>query len=164
VSKRKSFLKKKRKTLSSDVALQITSMADIFMILLVFLLKSYASSVTNVAPTAHLSLPEITKAKSQIKDTLKIEIAGDTVMIDQKPVANLKNFQFEESDSAPGGASASILKFLSDQRKMRPEPNTESSLIVMADQQAPYSTIKRVVASAAGAGFVDLQLVVVETE
>jgi biopolymer transport protein ExbD len=161
---KKSFLKKKRKHLSSDVALQITSMADIFMILLVFLLKSYASSVTNVAPTAHLSLPEVVKAKSQIKDTLKVEIAGDTVLIDQKPVVGLKNFQFDEKDAAPGGASASILRVLNEQRKLRPENNGDSSLVVMADQRAPYSTIKRVVASAAGAGYVDLQLVVVETE
>ncbi len=164
MSSKRSFLKKKRKKLSTDVALQITSMADIFMILLVFLLKSYATSVSNIAPTAHLSLPEITKGHAEIKDTLKVEIAGNTILIDQKPVVTLHNFEFDAKEDAPGGASQSIINVLNAQRKMQPDPNMDSGLIVMADQNTPYSTIKRVVASAAGAGFVDLQLVVVETE
>ena len=160
---KKSFLKKRKKS-SGDVALQITSMADIFMILLVFLLKSYASSVSNVAPTAHISLPEISKTKGEVKDTLKVEIADNIVLIDTKPAATLKNFEFEPTEDGPGGISPAVLKILNEQRKLRPEPNMDSSLIVMADQQTPYATIKRVVASAASAGFVDLQLVVVQND
>ena len=162
-SKKKGFLKKKKKP-SGDVALQITSMADIFMILLVFLLKSYATSVSNISPTARISLPEVKAAKGQIKDTLKVEIADGTVLVDAKPAVSLKAFQFDPAEDGPGGISPSILKVLNDQRKLRPEPNMDSSLIVMADQQAPYSTLKRVVASAASAGFVDLQLIVVQNE
>jgi len=160
---KKSFLKKRKKP-SGDVALQITSMADIFMILLVFLLKNYATSVSNITPTARLSLPEVTKANGDIKDTLKIEIAGDTVLVDQKPVVTLHNYQFDTKEDAPGGGSQSILNALNDQRKIRPEPNLQSSLLVLADQNTPYATLKRVVASAASAGFVDLQLAVVESE
>ncbi len=160
---RTSFIKKK-KNASTDVALQITSMADIFMILLVFLLKNYATSVTNIAPTAHLSLPEVNKSKGVIKETLKVEIANDLVMIDQKPALALHAFQFDPSEDGPGGVSPTVARVLNEQRKLRPEPNMDSSLLVMADQQTPYSTIKRVVASAASAGFVDLQLVVVQGE
>jgi biopolymer transport protein ExbD len=161
--KKKGFLKKRKKP-STDVALQITSMADIFMILLVFLLKNYATSVSNIAPTAHISLPEVTRAKGDIKETLKVEIADNTVLIDAKQAVSLKGFQFDPAEDGPGGISPSILKVLNEQRKLRPEPNMDSSLIVMADQKTPYSTIKRVVASAASAGFVDLQLVVVQGE
>ena len=160
---KKSFLKK-RKNAPTDVALQITSMADIFMILLVFLLKNYANSVTTIAPTAHLVLPEVKQSVSVIKETLKIEIADSTILIDQKPAVRLQGFQFDPGEDGPGGISPSVLKILNDQRKLRPDPNMESSLIVMADQQTPYSTIKRVVASAASAGFVDLQLIVVQGE
>ena len=160
---KKSFIKKRKKA-GTDVALQITSMADIFMILLVFLLKSYATSVTNIAPTARLSLPEVTKSRGVIKETLKVEIASDTVLIDQKPALTLHGFQFDASEDGPGGISPTVLRVLNEQRKLRPEPNMDSSLLVMADQQTPYSTIKRVVASAASAGFVDLQLVVVQSE
>ncbi len=159
---RKSFMK--RKKASGDMSLQITSMADIFMILLVFLLKSYATSVTNIAPSAHLSLPEVSKGKGVIKETLKVEIAKNTVLIDQKPVVKLNNFEFDAQEMAAGATSPAILKAFNQQRTQLPEANKDSTLLVMADQNAPYSTIKRVVASAAGAGFVDLQLIVVETE
>ena len=139
-------------------------MADIFMILLVFLLKSYATSVSNISPTARISLPEVKAAKGTIKDTLKLEIADNTVLVDARPAVGLKNYQFAAGEDGPGGISPSILKVLNEQRKLRPEPNMDSTLIVMADQQAPYSTLKRVVASAASAGFVDLQLIVVQNE
>ena len=43
---------------SEEMSLQITSMADIFVIILVFLLKSYATSSVNVNPMAGMSLPE----------------------------------------------------------------------------------------------------------
>ena len=156
--------KKRRKRASGDVALQITSMADIFMILLVFLLKSYATSVSNISPSAHISLPEVTQPKGAIKETLKVEIADNTVLVDQKPAVALNKFEFDPGEDGPGGVSPSVLKVLNDQRKLKPEANMDSSLIVMADQQTPYSTVKRVVASAASAGFVDLQLIVVQGE
>lgn len=147
------------------MALQITSMADIFMILLVFLLKNYSTSLTTVTPSARMSLPETaTNQKGQIKDTLKVEIANDVLMVDQKAVVRLSNFEFPETDQGDFGTSESVSKALKDQRSLTPNPNQDSTLIVMADELAPYSTIKRVIASAAQAGFVDLQLVVIEQE
>ncbi len=155
----------KRRPKSGDIALQITSMADIFMILLVFLLKSYASSLTTVSPSAVMTLPNSpTNVKGVIKDTLKLEIASDLVLIDQKPVIKLVNFEFPEEDQGDFGVSESVARVLKDQRSLKPEANADSSLVVMADERVPYSTIKRVVASAAQAGFVDLQLVVIEPE
>ncbi|PWU17286.1 MAG: hypothetical protein C5B49_09200 [Bdellovibrio sp.] len=159
---KKSFGKKK--SLPTDVALQITSMADIFMILLVFLLKNYAVSMTNIAPTAHMTLPEVEKAQGQVKESLKVEIAADTVLVDQKLAVRLNRFQFDANEMGDNGVSPSVLKILKDQRTLMPEPNLDSALVVMADQKTPYSTLKRVVASAAQAGFVDLQLVVVSNE
>jgi biopolymer transport protein ExbD len=149
----------------TDMALQITSMADIFMILLVFLLKNYSASLTTISPNAVMALPEQkANANATIKDTLKVEIAQDVVMVDQKAVTRLNNFEFAESDQGDFGTSESVAAALKDQRKITPNPNVDSTLIVMADEKAPYSTIKRVIASAAQAGFVDLQLVVIEPE
>ena len=162
MSKSKSFVKRKRQ--SGDMALQITSMADIFMILLVFLLKSYSSSITTVTPTAQISLPEVGKGTSQIKDSLKVEVAAEAVLVDQKTVARLRNFEFEADQATDPAISPAVFGVLNSERTRMPEPNRDTALIVMADQKAPYATIKRVVASAAKAGFVDLQLVVVNPE
>ncbi|HWU43013.1 MAG TPA: biopolymer transporter ExbD, partial [Bdellovibrio sp.] len=158
-----SFLK--RKTQSTDVSLQITSMADIFMILLVFLLKNYSASMTNLAPTSQLSLPEVSvSAKTSPKESLKIEVGPDAVLVDQTMAVKLNNFEFPASETENSQGSVTIANLMQKQRELRPTPNTESSIVVMADQRAPYSTIKRVIASVAGAGFVDLQLVVVDPQ
>jgi biopolymer transport protein ExbD len=163
VAKKKSFLK--RKPAPADVSLQITSMADIFMILLVFLLKNYSASLTTLAPTAQLSLPEVSvSAKTTPKESLKIEVGPDAVLVDQALAVKLKDFEFPESETQNSTGSATIADLMKKQRELRPEPNLESSVVVMADQRAPYSTIKRVIASVAGAGFVDLQLVVVDPQ
>ncbi len=135
------------------------------MILLVFLLKNYSASLTTISPNSMMALPEQkANASATIKDTLKVEIAADMVMVGEKAVSRLNNFEFSEQDQGDFGTSESVLAALKDQRKITPTPNVDSTLIVMADERAPYSTIKRVVASAAQAGFVDLQLVVIEPE
>lgn len=145
------------------MSLQITSMADIFMILLVFLLKNYSASLTNISPSARMNLPE-GKGDATIKETLKIEISPDIIIIDQKPAIKLSQFEFAPADQSEDGTSPTIAKILKDQRTMKPDPNVDPTMIVMADEKTPYSTIKRVVATAAGQGFVDLQLIVVDNE
>jgi biopolymer transport protein ExbD len=162
-SKRSSFLKKKRSP-PGDVALQITSMADIFMILLVFLLKNYSASVSNIAPTAQMALPELAVAsKTAPKESLKIEISADAVLVDSQPAVRLNNFEFPASEMEQAG-SATIARLMKEQRELKPEPNRESSVVVMADKLAPYSTVKRVIASVAGAGFIDMQMIVVDPQ
>ena len=155
----------KKKKLNEEMSLQITSMADIFTIILVFLLKSFSTGLTQVSPTGTMSLPE-GSSKVQIKETLKLEITSDTILIDQKPVVALKDFEFSASDLSADeeAGSKEIYALLSEQRKLLPEPNLDSTLLVMADERMPYSTLKRVITSAAQAGFVDLQLVVVQPD
>lgn len=158
----KSFLKKKK--LTEDMTLQITSMADIFMILLVFLLKSYSTTLTTVSPSKDTKLPVATTSGEMMKDTLKLEIASDSILVDQKPVIKLKNFEFSAADVQPGGNAPALFKVLYQERKRLPEPNADSNLLILADENTPYSTIKPILASAASAGFVDLQLVVVQKD
>lgn len=156
------FSKKKR--LNEEMSLQITSMADIFTIILVFLLKSFSTNVSNLSPSTGLELPE-GRSSAELKDALKVEITKDVILVDQKPVMKLSDFQY--LNAAPESSEPTndeVTVALMSQRKILPEPNRDSALLVLADGRAPYSTIKRVISSAAGAGFVDLQLVVVSPD
>lgn len=155
----------KRKTLDQDMALQITSMADIFMILLVFLLKSYSSSVTTIASSSTLNLPE-SKGGTTPKETLKMEISESGIIVDEKSVVPLHHFMFDPKEVLPPGTgrSETLYRCLVEQRRHLPVPNMDSNLIIFADQNVPYSTLQSALASAASSGFVDLQLVVVKEE
>ena len=150
---------------SEEMSLQITSMADIFTIILVFLLKSYATGLSNVTPSQGVLLPEA-KAQEQMKDALKIEILQDSVLVDQKLTVPLRDFSFTgEGEPGENGKSEEIFQALLKQRKNKTGVEQEDShLLLLADQRTPYATLKRVMNSAASAGFVDLQLAVVQAD
>jgi biopolymer transport protein ExbD len=159
----KTLLKRKRKRAAEDTALQITSMADIFTIILVFLLKSYASGATSIAPALEMTLPD-GKSKDTMKETLKVELNRDAILLDQKQVMGLTNFRFNPTTEIENGGSPVLVKAFETERTNQPLPNQVSDLLVLADERIPYSTLRTVMASAASAGFVDLQLVIVEEQ
>ena len=144
----------------TDMSLQITSMADIFTILLVFLLKSFSTGATNLAPSADMVLPEV-KESVPLIETLKLEVAKNTIIVDEKPVTRLRGFDFEPADLERDGTPRSLNAALAKER----QKNTLQKyprLMILADQDVPYSTVRRVLASASNSGFEDFKLVVVE--
>jgi biopolymer transport protein ExbD len=157
----KTFLKRKKN--SEDMSLQITSMADIFMILLVFLLKSYSTSVTNISPSKEMKLP-LAEAGGTMKDSLKLEISRGGILVDQKEIVKLRGLEFDPADVSPMGHCPPLFRVLLEQRRHLPDANVDSTLLVLADEATPYATLRPVLASAASAGFVDLQLVVIQKD
>jgi biopolymer transport protein ExbD len=157
----KSMFPKKKKA-NEDLALQITSMADIFMILLVFLLKSYSTSIANISPSQDTRLPVLGEVKGEIKDTLKVEISKESIMVDQKLIVPLSDFKVGAGVVSEDSSIKPLYDAMFAERKKRKDPNLDSTLLVLADEKTPYETLQAVMGSASRAGFVDLQLVVVE--
>jgi biopolymer transport protein ExbD len=60
--------------LPSTFKIQITSMVDMFVILLVFLLKSYSTSPVNITPSKNLTLPK-SAAVVDPQDVLKLVVS-----------------------------------------------------------------------------------------
>jgi biopolymer transport protein ExbD len=157
----KSMFPKKKKA-NEDLSLQITSMADIFMILLVFLLKSYSTSIANITPSQDTRLPVVGEIKNTMKDTLKVEISKESILVDAKSIVALNNFKLREGVVEPDSSVKPLYEAMFAERKKQKDPNLDSTLLVMADEKTPYETLQAVMGSASRAGFVDLQLVVVE--
>ena len=98
-----------------------------------------------------------------MKETLKLEISQNAILIDQQPIVKLNNFEFAAAGAIPEPTqSGALYRTLSEQRKKLPNPNVDPNLLILADENTPYSTVKRVLAAAANSGFVDLQLVVIQ--
>lgn len=154
-----------------DVSLQITSMADIFTILLVFLLKSYSSSEATVSPVSQLTLPQ-TKAGSPPIETLRLEISSDSVHVGGKRVVPLQDFRFSPNEIADLGqltdaiglergrqlASVNVMQIEGADLKNK----MDTRVTIMVDQKVPYQTLKKVMAVAAHQGFTDFKLAVVK--
>jgi biopolymer transport protein ExbD len=164
--KKKSLFKKRHQ--SEDMALQITSLADIFVIILVFLLKSYTTGAINLSPAKGMLLPEAQASEASI-EALKVEITETSVSVEGQPVAELKNFKFAASDLQQNGASVTLSKTLDRERqrqlmiaKANSDVKVDPKILVVSDQRVPYQTVKTVLASAALHGYTDFKLAVVK--
>lgn len=155
---RRSFLKHTKK--SQDMSLQITSMADIFTIILIFLLKSYSMGALDVSLPKGLQLPHAQAAGTDSKvdqKVLKVEVSETEVTADGKRVATISGFAFAHSDIDSDGASKSLGTALG-------RTQDGGKILVVADQRAPYETIRAVLATAASHGYTDVKLAVTRYE
>ncbi len=159
--------------LSEESNLQITSMADIFIIVLVFLLKTNINGVSSLAADRDLKLPEA-QATTAYQDALQVEIRREGVLVDQKIASTLHNFSFGKAygnrgdDLAdlspvgiPAGINEEIYQALLRNRHQKGVSPDETRILLLADERTPYATLNAVMGSAAAAGYVDLQLAVV---
>lgn len=151
---RKTFVRKPR--MDGQMTLQITSMADIFMIILVFLLKSYGTGAIDVMPSPGVAMPQAIPLSAPAEG-LKLEVAESSVRLEGEPVTAVTHFGFASADLAATGESRSLVAALENKKREKPG----SQVIVLADRRAPYSTIKAILASAAVSGFTDFKLAVV---
>jgi biopolymer transport protein ExbD len=156
--KRKSGLKfRSNKRGSSDVSLNITAMADIFTVLLVFLLKSYASGAMTIMPTANINLPAASM-KSEHVEALKIEISQSDLVVEGKQIVPLSDYQFPANDLNKSGFSNKLFESIQEIKKTEAVPT--ENVIILADRKVPYSALKIIMASAAGAGLTNFKLAV----
>lgn len=154
--------------MSGDVGLNITAMADIFTLILVFLLKTYASGAVNITPSADVSLPIATASNGHV-EALKVEISQGGVLIESQPAMTLTDYRIEKSDLETNGVSKTLSTAFDRERqrqlllsKENAEVKPDARLVVVADRKVPYSTIKSVLASAATHGYTDFKLAVLD--
>jgi biopolymer transport protein ExbD len=168
------FSKKKKKTEESDqMSLQITSMADIFTIILVFLLKSFATSSISLAPG--VQLPHVNHPDQKAYDeSLTIEIQENQILCDQKPVMPLTRFFAQpragQVISQPDALETQITPFLKEalQTSLSSEQASSgrdhSKITILADHEVPYVTLQEVMRVASVMGFKVCQLIMVREE
>jgi biopolymer transport protein ExbD len=169
VSSHKKSFKVKKKS-SAEMALQITSMADIFTIILVFLLKSFTSGAVNITPSQGVKLPAAKSEATQIQ-ALTVEVSSDAVQVDHSLAAPLTNFHFPAGAMGANGVPPELDKVFDLQRKKQDliskanaDVKANGKIVVVADERVPYVTVKAVLASAAIHGFSEFKLVVVQKD
>ena len=75
---------------SASASLNITSMMDMFTIILLFLLKSYSTDGAIIANADNLVLPNSVSKEKPKEVGLNMSLTGDGVMIDNKPIMDTK--------------------------------------------------------------------------
>lgn len=95
--------RRRRLRIKRDFDLQLTSMMDMLVIILVFLLKSYATNAVNFAASSKIQIP-MSLAEEQPADGAHIIIDPDSISFDGEKVLNFTTLpeQDAEGKDIPG--------------------------------------------------------------
>lgn len=147
---------------NSTFTLNITSMTDMFTIMLVFLLQSYSTSEVEITPDKAIRLPT---SASQVNPTeaIKLSISAEALKMGNTKIADVKDADFSSQDLEAHDTNFikplfeeldKIAKSSQDKAHIK-----EGRILLQADKDLPYSTIRKVMYTASMAGFPQLKLV-----
>jgi biopolymer transport protein ExbD len=161
-----------RENQSGTFGLQITSMIDMFTIILVFLLKSYTSSAVDITPSKGLSLPQSTAVGAPV-EALKLAVSKEGIFVDDKAIVTFENGQLPKGSTDAGDAKfiKPLYEALSAQAqkskgiaKQNETVTFDGKIIFQADQSLNYQLIRKVMYTATIAGYSDFKFAVVAHE
>lgn len=162
----RSFMERR---LPSSFKIQITSMVDMFVIILVFLIKSYSTSPINVAPTKDMTLP-ISTVESDPVDVVKLMVSKSGIFLEQKKVMDLENGtpMKQDLDSNDPLFLSALFKELDGKAKLAKDISKvndtlefDGKILMQADKDLPYSLLQKVMYTSMLAGYSDVKLAVV---
>lgn len=154
----------------SSFKIQITSMVDMFVILLVFLLKSFSTSPVNITPKEGLRIPESTATQDPV-DVVKLIVSEDGVFVEEKRVLELQKGRIPAA--AIDGTDPSFLRALYealDERaklaksisKVNDSFEFDGKVLMQADRTLPYDVLQKVMYTSMMAGYAEVKLAVAQ--
>lgn len=170
--------RRKPKRISSVFELQLTSMMDVLVIIVVFLLKSYSTTLNTFSTVPGLQMP-ISRSEDSPPESLQIIITPETVTFENEKILEFiqsastigsteATYEFKKSDLDEGNRrivplfdalskakdKAEILRAKSKYRDSQGNPLPfEGVLAIQADKKVRYDTIRKVMYTAAAAGY-----------
>ncbi len=158
VKARRNTRRRTKKNENEITYLNITPMLDMMTILLVFLLKSFATSATNVN-VANLVLPHST-TKLKVQEAVQLLVTKDEILVDDKPVTGLAPDQtVKDEDQVEGYLVKPLYDALmqkADYFKRIEEfggSQFEGKVAILADESVAYETVFKVLYTAGRAEF-----------
>ena len=161
----KLFQKKKPRE-TGMMSLQITSMADIFTILLVFLLKGVASDAIQITPANATTLPAGIHSQSIAETSLQIEITKSDLLVEKEKIISLNDLekQIQKDEIIP--ILTQRLEKERERHKFISQKNESvkisNQVIVLADQNAPFSMIKPILKTLAAQGYSEVKFAAIK--
>lgn len=144
---------------NQSFTLNITSMTDMFTILLVFLLQSYAATSVPIETPNTLALPLSDSEKNPVH-AAKLAVSRNELIFEKEKIADLDQQQIRSSD-VEATDSDFIKPLFAQLQKLDNKQSENGTLLLQADQSTPYSTLRKVLYTASMAGYPNVKLVTV---
>ena len=155
---------KKHDTNPGKVRLNLTSMMDMFTIILVFLLKTYSTDNMLIQPSEYLTLPSSTVEKSP-EVALDLVISKEWVMVNHEPVETVNNILANDGliiDALHDKLSV----YAHEAKRMEELYGTKFSgkVTIQGDKEIPYKLLVKVMATCGKSEYPNMRLVVYKKE
>jgi len=155
---------KKHDTNPGKVNLNLTSMMDMFTIILVFLLKTYSTEGMLIHPSDKLTLPSSSIEKSP-EVGLDLIVSKESVVVNHEEVEKVQNILSHEGIII-NSLYAKLQVYAREAKRMEEQYGTKFSgkVTIQADKEIPYKLLVKVMATCGRAEYPNMRLVVYKRE
>ncbi|MEW6042047.1 MAG: biopolymer transporter ExbD [Elusimicrobiota bacterium] len=162
-----SLVRNRRNRDSGVVRLNITSMIDMFTLMVVFLLKNYSSQGQLVTPAEGLKLP-ISSIEKTAQEYLSVKISKNTIMVENTIVVDSSEYQqmASKKEYLIDPLYQLLIKRAEEARKTAEALKTEFSgtISIQGDEEIPYMILTKIMYTCGQAGYPNMNLVVYRKE
>lgn len=147
-------------------SLRLTSMIDMFTILLVFLLKSFSAEGQIMSVSQDLRLPEST-SRIQPQVMSIVAITRDWILLDGRPLVQVNEVLSREEHliSELHGALVNIRSLSEGMGQMSGQmQGFQGKIAIQGDREMPFDLLKRIMMTCGQVGYNDMHLAVMEKE
>lgn len=148
------------------IELNITSMMDMFTIVLVFLLKSFAAEGSLLTSADNLILPVSAKSESPQEVSMNIVVDREWVLVDDQQVMKTDDASNQDSLNLQP-----VFEVLQEKRREEEESemaglidNSIGKIVVQFDKNMPYDIVTKTVATCGYAGYNNVKFAVIKRE
>lgn len=165
--------RKKPKRQEKVGPLTITSLMDILVILLVFLLKNFSSDPATIQQSDILAIPD-SSSQLEVEQAVPIAITQRGIVVNDKLVAEVSDGKVDASVKRDGEMGFFITPLYdelaeeADKQRRIAKHNSEQQFkgmaLLIADKNTPYRLLNEVLYTAGQAQFGDFKFAVVKSE
>lgn len=164
------FTKKMKSRNALAAGLSLTSMLDILMALLFYLLQNFSAVKTDFSVGKDLTLPASSAMQTPVP-ALQLVVTRQAILLDNKEIVRFENGDIKKSDLLGDGVTIRELAIQLKKQKERSQiqgagdPEAWVGNIVMqADKDLPFNLLKKVIYTAGITDFVMFKLAVLKKE
>ena len=156
--------RKRHKTDPGEARLQLTSMMDMFTIILVFLLKTYSTHGQLINPSQDLTLPT-SLVQHPPELGLDVTVSADWILVNEKPVEQTQNIISEDTYIVQR-LQEELLRYAREAEKMEEIYGAKFSgkVTIQGDKNLPYRLLIKVMYTCGQSNYPNIRLVVYKEE
>jgi len=154
----------------ADLPLQITSMMDMFTIILVFLLKSFSADGSILTNADNLVLPNSDSKKKPQEINLQLAVTNDMILVDNVPVVPTEDVrripQTEENPVVPQieDRLKACMALEDEMVRMGSLNEVQRKIVIQVDKNADFDVLYKVMNTCGKAGYTNMNFAVMERE